>query len=72
MSKHDKTNRRYELSLSAGHVYPDPATPITLETMIARADAEMYKQKRGTHRSGDPASKLCMDQEADLELPRAL
>ncbi len=38
--------RRYTLSLSAGIAHYDPATPSTLDELLARADISMYEEKK--------------------------
>lgn len=39
-------DRRYPLSLSVGAASYDPNNPCSLEDLLARADAELYQQKR--------------------------
>jgi diguanylate cyclase (GGDEF)-like protein len=39
-------NRKYQLDFSYGHVEFDPADPVSLEELIARADELMYSHKR--------------------------
>jgi diguanylate cyclase (GGDEF)-like protein len=45
--------RRYTLAASTGASHFDPADPVPLETLLHRADAEMYARKR--MRAGIPA-----------------
>ncbi len=41
-----RPNRRYKLSLSVGTARYDPNQPISMEDLLAKADAAMYEQKR--------------------------
>lgn len=55
ISEHNRSQGRpYALSLSIGAVHVDPEAGMTMESMLARADAEMYrvKQARGKLRRG--------------------
>ena len=43
-------NRKYELSFSVGTILFDPENPVSLDELIAGADARMYVEKEGKHR----------------------
>ena len=43
----EKTERGYKLSLSMGVVAYDPEQPVSIETLLARADNLMYEEKQG-------------------------
>jgi diguanylate cyclase (GGDEF)-like protein/PAS domain S-box-containing protein len=43
----EKTERGYDLSLSMGVVAYDPQQPVSIETLLARADTLMYEEKQG-------------------------
>jgi diguanylate cyclase (GGDEF)-like protein/PAS domain S-box-containing protein len=43
----EKTERGYKLSLSMGVVAYDPEQPVSIETLLARADSLMYEEKQG-------------------------
>ena len=48
LGKHDGPDgRRYKLSLSVGAAHFDPASPASLDDLIAKADNSMYEEKRG-------------------------
>jgi two-component system cell cycle response regulator len=42
--------RRYALSLSVGVAHFDPDNPVTLQELMRRADAALYRHKRRAHR----------------------
>ena len=42
-----QASRGYVLALSAGTVYFDPEQPLSIDELLARADTELYAQKRG-------------------------
>jgi diguanylate cyclase (GGDEF)-like protein len=47
IAKHNRTpGQRYALSLSVGAVYMDTESTISIEEIMARADAEMYRVKQ--------------------------
>ena len=46
----EKTERGYHLSLSMGVVAYDPEQPVSIETLLARADNLMYEEKQGKKR----------------------
>ena len=46
-----KGDRRYKLAISVGMSRYDPYTPCSIDELMARADASMYEQKQGKHRS---------------------
>jgi diguanylate cyclase (GGDEF)-like protein len=43
---HARTRRPYQLSMSMGILPLDPDDPLSLDDLLARADAAMYQQKR--------------------------
>jgi diguanylate cyclase (GGDEF)-like protein/PAS domain S-box-containing protein len=42
-------DRAYQLTLSLGVAHYDPASPTTLEDLLAKADSQMYLQKQSRH-----------------------
>lgn len=47
LNAYNKSNKRkYKLSMSAGIVYYDPASPCSLDDLLAEADKKMYEQKK--------------------------
>ena len=47
----EKTDRNYGLSLSMGVVAYDPEHPVSIETLLARADHLMYEEKQGKRKN---------------------
>ena len=52
-TRNAEPGRRFQLSVSVGIAQSDPARKITLPELIARADANMYKNKRDRKNGGD-------------------
>ena len=48
-ARNAQPDRRYRLSLSVGIASYDPAAPLRLDELMARADALMYENKRAKH-----------------------
>ncbi len=46
-ARNRKENRKYNLSISVGCSYYDPACPCTIDELIASADKLMYEEKQG-------------------------
>ncbi|MCX6377652.1 MAG: GGDEF domain-containing protein [Armatimonadetes bacterium] len=50
-----KRQRPCELSMSVGTACYDPASPCSLDELLARADADMYREKRKKRARGSPS-----------------